>query len=147
MDNNTAPRKIEIGEDTIKDIDTTRKWTMFLAVLGFIGIGLIIIFGIFAGIFLTIFSTSEALAGLPEWSVFIFVILIGTMFVFPGLFLFRYSKYSAEAVKKLDGTCLQKAVRNLKAYFVSTGILIIMILTVYLAAIIIAGASVAHKGM
>jgi MFS family permease len=142
MENNKEPRKIEIGEETLKDINATRKWTMFLAIIGFIVFGLIIIFGIFAGVFLTIFNTSDALVGLPEWAFFIIIILLGIIYLFPVFILFRYSKQSAIAVKTLDSHELHKALKNMKAYFVYIGILIIVMLAVYLTAFIIAGVSV-----
>jgi MFS family permease len=147
MENNPDSRKIEIGEDTLRDINTTRKWTMFLAIIGFIGIGLAIIFGLFAGVFLTIFNTSDALAGFPEWSFFIMIILAGAIYLFPVFFLFRYSKHSANAVKTLDSRELHKALKNMKAYFVYIGILIIVMLIIYIVAFAIAGVSVALKGM
>jgi hypothetical protein len=147
MENIRESRKIEISEDTLKDIDTTRKWTMFLAIIGFIAVGLVIISGLFAGAFLTIFNTSEALAGFPEWSSFIIVIVVGAIYLFPVFFLFRYSKYSASAVKTLDSQELHKAMRNMKAYFAYIGILIIVMIVIYFISFVIAGASVALKGL
>jgi MFS family permease len=147
MENNPDSGKIEIGEDTLRDINTTRKWTMFLAIIGFIGIGLAIIFGLFAGVFLTIFNTSDALAGFPEWSFFIMIILAGAIYLFPVFFLFRYSKHSANALKTLDSRELHKALKNMKAYFVYIGILIIVMLAIYITAFTITGLSVALKGM
>ena len=38
-------KKIEIEQETIKHLNTTRKWAMFLAIIGFIILGLIIIIG------------------------------------------------------------------------------------------------------
>lgn len=147
MEDNPVSRKIEIGEDTLKDINTTRKWTMFLAIIGFIVIGLGIIFGLFAGVFLTIFNTSDAFVGLPEWSFFILIILAGAIYLLPVFFLFRYSKHSANAVNTLDSHELHKAMKNMKSYFAYIGILIIIMLVIYIAAFVIAGASVALKGI
>ena len=59
MDNIQEITKIEIEQDTLKDLDTTRKWTMFLAILGFIGIGVFLIVGIFAGIFFSVFNKGD----------------------------------------------------------------------------------------
>jgi len=143
MENNPENRKIEIEQETLNDLNTTRKWTMFLAILGFIAIGLMVIVGLFAGVFLSIFRTADTSLGFPEWMVFLIVIIFIVIYFIPVLFLFRFSKYTATAVRTLDNNALRKAIKNLKAYYVFTGILVIIVLSVYLIAFIAAGASVA----
>jgi hypothetical protein len=143
MENTTEIRKIEIEQDTLKDLDTARKWTLFLAILGFIGIGLLLIIGLFAGVFLSVFSTSDIPLGFPEWLVIIIVLIFAAIYFFPVLFLFRFSKHTSNAVKSLDKQEMQKAFRNLRSYFMYIGILVIVVLAVYFIAFIAAGASVA----
>jgi formate hydrogenlyase subunit 3/multisubunit Na+/H+ antiporter MnhD subunit len=143
MENNLEFKKIEIEQETLKDLNTTRKWTMFFAILGFIAIGIMIIVGLFAGLFLTVFKTGNSGLGLTEGLVFIFVLLFGVIYFFPVLYLFRFSKHTSNAVKTLDKEELHKAFKNLRAYFVYIGILVIIILSLYVIAFIAAGASVA----
>jgi len=143
MENPLEIRKIEIEEDALKDLDKTRKWTMFLAILGFIGIGLLVIFGIFAGLFLSIFNSGDTPVGIPEWLIFVIIIVLGVIYFFPVLYLFRFSKHTSNAVKNLDKQELNKAFRNLKDYYVYVGILLIIVLAIYILAFIAAGASVA----
>ena len=63
-------KKIEIGQDTLDILNTTRKWTMFLAILGFIGIGVLLGAGVVTGLFLTVFNTTETQLGFPESIIF-----------------------------------------------------------------------------
>ena len=102
METTTETRKIEIEQDTLKDLDTTRKWTMFLAILGFIGIGIIVIVGLLAGVFLTVFKTKAGGIGISEGLIFAFVLLAAVIYFFPVLYLFRFSKHTSHAVKTLD---------------------------------------------
>ena len=134
-------RKIEIGQDTLKNLNTTRKWTMFISLLGFMVIGALLILGLFTGAFLTVFNTADPDQQFPEWVSFIILILLALVLFFPVLFLFRFSKYTSEAVKTVDKQKLNKAFKNLKAYYVYTGILIITVLALYLFTIITTGAS------
>lgn len=136
-------RQIEIGQDSLKDLDTTRRWTMFLAILGFIGIGILLFTGLFAGAFLSVFKTSDMPLGFPEWLVFIMVLIFAAIYFFPVLFLFRFSRHTSNAVKSLDKLEMSKAFKNLRSYFVYIGILIIVVLAIYIVAFIAAGASVA----
>ncbi len=142
MENNSEIKKIEIEQDTLKDLDTARKWSMFLAILGFIGIGIMVIIGLFAGVFLSIFKGGNAGLGITEsLLVFIFIIVFGAIYFFPVLYLFRFSKHTSNAVKTLDKQELHKAFRNLRRYFVYIGIIIIVVLAIYVIAFVVAGAS------
>jgi hypothetical protein len=141
-------RKIEIEEKTLSHLNTASKWAMFLAIVAFIFLGLILIIGLLAGTFLSAFSTGEKGLGIPESLMFIPVLLIGVIYFFPVLFLFRFSKFAHRAIQTLDKLELNKAIKNLKACFAYIGILIIIILTLYILVLIVAGSSMAFlKGL
>ncbi|HOB86040.1 MAG TPA: DUF5362 family protein [Bacteroidales bacterium] len=146
--NGSDDRKIEIGSETIRDLDITRKWTMFLSVIGFIGTAAFLISGLFTGIFLSVFDTSREGSGIPGWISFIAIILITLLILFPVIYLFRFSKFAATAVKTGDGLKLKTAFRNLKRYYVFSGILVIIALVAYLLVIISTFSSMAFvKGL
>jgi len=141
-------RKIEIEQETLNHLNTTRKWAMFLAISGFIFLGLIIIIGLIAGTFLSAFSSGEKGLGIPESLMFVPVLFIAVIYFFPVLFLFRFSKHASHAVHKLDKLELHKAIKNLKFYFVYIGVLIILVFSLYVAILIVAGSSLAFlKGL
>jgi magnesium-transporting ATPase (P-type) len=142
MENKQEIKKIEIDHKTLKNINSTRKWTMFLAIIGFIFLGLFIVFGLITGIFLSVFKTGETGTGLPESLLFLFFFFLVTVYFLPGLFLLRFSKHAANAVHTFDKQELHKAFRSLKLYFVFVGVLIILDLMTYIAVLIADGASV-----
>jgi MFS family permease len=143
MENSTEIRKIEIDQDSLKDLDTTRKWSMFMAILGFIGIGILFIGGLIAGLFLSVFNTNSPIPGFGGPLVFIIILIFTVIYFFPVLYLFRFSKHTSNAVKTLDKIELQKAIRYLKLYYVYIGILLVVFISMYLVAFIAAGASAA----
>lgn len=140
--------KIEIEQESLKHLNTTRKWAMFLAIVGFIFLGLMIIIGLIAGTFLTAFSSGEKGLGIPAPFMFIPIILVVLIYFFPILFLFRFSKHTAHAIQHLDKLELHKGLKNLKYYFAFLGILIIAMLSLYIVILIVAGSSLAFlKGL
>jgi hypothetical protein len=145
MEINPEIRKIEIDQETLNYLNTTRKWTMFLAILGFIAIGLLLIIGVVAGVFLSAFKTAAMPAGLgfPEWLVFVVILLFAVLYFFPVFYLFQFSRHTSNAVQSLDKEEMKKAFKYLKSYYVFIGILTIVILALYFIAFIGAGASVA----
>jgi hypothetical protein len=148
MEANTEIKNIEIEGETLTQLNKTRKWAMFLAIIGFIFLGLMLIIGLIAGTFLNTFNTGEKGLGIPASLTFIPVLLIGAIYFFPVLFLFRFSKHISHAIHTLDKLEFHKAVKNLKAYFAYIGILIIIMLSIYLIILVVAGSSMAFlKGL
>ena len=141
-------RKIEIEQETLKHLNTTRKWAMFLAIIGFIILGLIVIIGLIAGTFLTAFNSGGKDLGIPESLMFVPILLLAVIYFFPVLFLFRFSKHTSHAVQTLDKLEFHKAIKNLKSCFVYIGVLLIIILSLYIVVLIVAGSSMAFlKGL
>jgi hypothetical protein len=165
METSLENKKIEIGQEGLGYLDTTRKWTMFFAILGFVVIGLMLIGGTLAGTMLKgIFSgmgnmpgidemegfegmegfdSAGAIGGLASGFMLAFIIIAATIYFFPLLFLFRFSRYTSKAIQTLDSSLLTKGLSNLKSYWMYMGILVIIFLIVYLLIFLIAGASLA----
>jgi hypothetical protein len=136
-------QKIEIGPETLKHLNTARKWAMFLAIISFILLGLVTIIGLIAGTFLKIFSGGEKSLGVPDTLMYIPLIAMALIYFFPVLFLFRFSKFSHRAILNFDTKMFHKAIKNLKYYFAYIGILIIVIFSIYIVVLIVAGSSIA----
>jgi hypothetical protein len=134
-------RKIEIDQKTLNNINSIRKWTMFLAIIGFIFLGLVVAIGLIAGTFLSAFETGKTVTGLPESLIYIIFIFLTAVYFFPGLFLFRFSKFAANAVHNTDKQELHKAIKNLKFYFAYIGVMLIIGFILYVAVLITAGTS------
>lgn len=148
METTLENRKIEIDQETLNNLNTTRKWTMFLAIIGFIFLGLFIVIGVITGTFLSAFNSGATSMGFPESLLAVIFIILAIVYFFPVLFLFRFSKLTAHAVQTLDKQVLHKAFRNLKSYFVYIGVLIIIVLIFYIVGLIVAGTSMAFlKGL
>jgi hypothetical protein len=148
MQNQKEPGRIEIGQDTLKNLNTLRKWTMFLAVSGFIFLGLILMLGIITGTFLTAFSHSDKIPGIPDALLIGSFIGLALIVFFPILFLFRFSKHASNAVSSLDGKEFHKALKYMKLFFLFLGIFLILLILAYLAAIVVFGFSTSiFKGL
>ena len=141
MDNSEEITKIEIEAETLKDLDRTRKWTMFLAILGFIGIGVLLIVGIFACIFLSVFNKGDTAHSYPGWLVCIIIIEVSVIYFFPMLYIFRFSKFLSGVAKTYDKEELKKAFKNLRSHFTYIGIMVIVMLVIYVITFLAMGAS------
>jgi cytochrome c biogenesis protein CcdA len=80
MESTSDEKKIEIGPEILSYLNSTRKWTTFLSVLGFIFLGLMIVAGLATSLFLTAFKTQEANLGIPETVMIIIFIVAGAIY-------------------------------------------------------------------
>ena len=142
METNSENRKIEIDQDGLRNLKSSIRWARFLSVLGFIFFGLLMIMGVIATLFLTIFKAGSQGAGSTEIIILIIYIVLSISSFLPAFFLLRFSKYADLAHNKLDSLELNKAIRNLKSYFFYFGLLIIVLMAVYFSVLIITGTSI-----
>jgi hypothetical protein len=141
MEEQQKNKKIEINEYILKNLNTIRKWTMFLSITGFISLSVVIVFGILTGTFLSVFSSDDPGIGLKEMIGVLGVLGMILVYMFPILFLFSFSKHAAKAAHHEDQDELNKAFKSLKYFFGSLGIFTIILLAVYVASLIFAGTS------
>ncbi|OFX87791.1 MAG: hypothetical protein A2W99_15860 [Bacteroidetes bacterium GWF2_33_16] len=110
-------------------ITETRKWAKFLAILGFVFLGLIILLGLF---FLLIGSIFGGFLGVFERVlIFLVYIAIGALYFFPVYYLFKFSFFIKKAVEKYEQKDLTIAFENLKSHYKFIGILTIVVLSLY----------------
>lgn len=147
MEPSSENNKLIIGPEAVKNLNATWKWTMFLSVLGFIFLGLLIIVGLVTSTFLNVFKSKEVNLGIPESLMIILFIVIAALYFLPVLFLFRFSRNMRDALQNNDNIKMEKAFKNLRIYFTYIGIMVIIVLSIYIAALVIAGASVSLPGM
>ncbi len=116
---------------TISFLTEIRKWVNFLAILGFVMVGIMVVFGLFAG---TIFSAmSSQMGGAMPFSSFfgIFYILIALIYFFPVLYLYKFGANLKAALARRDSKSLEAAFENLKSHYKFVGIMAIIGLSFY----------------
>ena len=134
---NPVINELEIPKTVIPVLDRTRKWANFLAIVGFIFSGLILLMGIGIGF---IFSNLPGMDELPFMpGVFgILYGIIGVINFIASLFLFRFASNLKEAIKVRNESSFLPAFTNLNNLFQLIGILTIIMLAIYGLVILIA---------
>lgn len=134
MENKTILKKLTLNENSVTNLDIIRKWSMFFSILGFIWLGLIAVFII--GFSIIPFNLPgrntmgvESLAMVP---VIIMLIVMGVLYFFPIIYLYKFAKYSKTAINDLDSESADLAFLYLKKNFQFMGILTIVVLALYI---------------
>ncbi|MDZ4824060.1 MAG: hypothetical protein SH856_11425 [Flavobacteriales bacterium] len=115
------------------------KWAKFLAIIGFIIIGLIVIVALFAGYFLS--NLSASMGGMGGGSTVmitaVYLILAVVMF-FPTLYLLHFSNHAIQASTMGNVASLTAALFNLKRCFRFIGVLYIIYLSLVVLFLLLA---------
>lgn len=124
--------KLELDNAALSHLAETRKWTMFLSILGFIFMGLMLIVVLILATAGSYYSKTgfTALTIIP-------MLLLFVVYMFPLYYLFRFSSDSKQALNKKDNGLLSRAFGYLKMHYRFMGILMIIVAGIYIIVILI----------
>lgn len=129
----TEPQnKLELSKIAINHLKETRKWANFLAILGFISIGFMVIVGLFAGAMMSMFYDDTLGVPFPSAGFTIIYFVMGLIYFFPTLYLYRFSTWIRKALLSSESGDLSQAFSNLRSLYRYLGILSIIGLAIYL---------------
>lgn len=112
----------------------TSKWTFFLAILGFIGIGFLVIISFFVG---TIFSTMPQMQEMQDMPfsfgpmLTIIYLAIAAIYFFPVYYLLQFSRKLKTALQTKNDETLTLAFEKLKSHYKFVGVFAIIIISIY----------------
>lgn len=149
MEENQSQSLFSLSIDPITKahLNETAKWARFLAIVGFIFLGLMVIAGIYLSMTVSSFesidsspygrNTSNMFAAMGV-GMMIFYVILAVIMLFPLLFLLRFANKIRHALAGNDQDVLNTSFQNLKAYFRYIGIVTIVGLAFYAIAILFA---------
>ena len=134
MENNLH---VENGENLVIDwrskefLKETAKWSKFLAILGFVGIGLMVL-----GSLVMLFAPSSLMSnGDFPFGGKIFMMLLylafAVLYYFPISYLYQFSENTKKAIENNDNNAIRDAFEFLKSHYKFMGILTIILLAFY----------------
>ncbi len=133
---NTASNSLIITETIKGYLRESAKWSFFLAIMGFIGIG----FMLLAAIIMMV-ASSFAAADATGFGAFGGVLaavylLFAVIYAFPVYYLYRYAADMKTALNSDNNEVLTSAFESLKSHHKFLGITIISIMVIYILVII-----------
>lgn len=122
----------EIGAYLIE----TAKWGKFLAIMGYITIGLLMLGGLIA---MVVFSSMDNLiyTKIPLSAMGAIYIIIGVVYFFPVNYLYKFSQNIRKGVVFNEEYTLTMGFQNLKSLFKFIGIVTIVALAIYVLIIVV----------
>ena len=138
-----SPKKLGIDETAKSFLSETAKWGKFLAIIGFVFCGLIVVVALFlffaGGTMTSVFKgMNSALAGAATGVIGFIYLLLALVYYFPSKYLYDFSVYIKQAIALEDQESLNYAFERLKSLYKFWAILMIILLSFYAFIIIFA---------
>jgi len=157
---NTPSVSAQVSAGTVEALRQTRPWVLFLAILGIIGTGMMLLGGLFILAGGAVAATQAASSagpagpgavgaglagGIMVVAAIMFIVMAG-LYLFPIIKLFKYAGAIARLTQSGAVSDLEDALQQQKSFWKFLGIMVIVIFVIYIIAIIafiIFGAGVA----
>jgi uncharacterized membrane protein YjgN (DUF898 family) len=132
---NLSVDQLVINDQTRSYLKETARWAKFLAIVGFVFIGLMALMGFF---FASAFSSMAALGSeaselpIPSTMPFVFIyFVILLLYIMPTLYLYRFADRLQTSLKNNSQSDVNAAFENLKSLFKFVGILTVIMIFIY----------------
>lgn len=131
IQNDLSNEKTElfIDEKSKRYLTEIRKWTKFLAILGFIFIGLIVLLGLILTFSGSMFGSY--MGGIERIAILIIYLLIGVLYFFPIYYLLKFAVNMKSGLEQNKQHDISVAFEFLKSHYKFIGILTIVVLGLY----------------
>ncbi|MHC2990649.1 hypothetical protein OB13_03275 [Pontibacter sp. HJ8] len=135
---NEQPQGLNINLDSKTFLLNTAKWGKFLAIVGFVFVGLMVAGGLFASTVLGAMGEGAGLGGSAMGSAFfgVFYLLFALLYFFPVLYLYKFSSKMKIALSANNEELVSESFKSLKSLFKFMGVLTIVMLVAYALALL-----------
>jgi Family of unknown function (DUF5362) len=134
--------ELHVDHNVSTYLTETAKWAKFMAIMGFIGCGFMVLFSLFIGSFLSaaFLRMGGGTAGLGYMGGFLsfIYIVIAIVYFFPCLYLYNFASKMQVALRSNDQDLLSLSFRNLKSCYRFVGILMIIVLALWVLGAVLA---------
>lgn len=132
--------EMNLNETAIGFLKESAKWSMFLAILGFVGVVFMLIAGIFMGTIMSNLPMGNEMGnrmGSNPFSMMpgliaVLYIIIAVLYFFPIYYLYKYADKTKIALQSANANMLTEGLGYLKSHHKFLGIMMIVIISLYI---------------
>jgi hypothetical protein len=129
--------ELHLNHTALDYLRESAKWSMFLAILGFVGVGFLALMAIIMTSVMSAMPETPGPFGAIKGIVSIFYIVIAIIYLIPIYYLYRYASNTKKAIFSKDSALLTEAFGALKSHHKFLGIAAIIIISLYILAAIV----------
>ena len=127
-----------LGEQGLEYLKETAKWGKFLAIVGFVIVGIIAVASLFIGAIFSNLPQGEMPIPFPSSILTVMYLLMALLYFFPTLYLYQFSTKTLDAIARKEDDLLENGLEKLKSLFKFMGIMTVIVLGFYALGFIVA---------
>lgn len=135
----TSLQDLKLTAATLKYLKTAARWAKFLALMGFVFVGLMILAGLFIGVIYNI-SESDIMMdqemSIPSLLLSFFYISLAVIMLIPNLFMNSFANKMVKSIENNDEKLLSKSFRSLKNWFLYFFLSVVVLIILYIIGLI-----------
>ena len=132
--------KLELNELAIDSLRTSAKWSTFLSIIGFIGLGFILLPALLVGSVFSTMSDNMGMAMNPMAGIMkfmpLFYVFLAAIYFFPVYYLFKYAAGMKKALNFRNSEMVAESLLYLKSHHKFLGIMTIVVISLYIVGMI-----------
>ena len=133
IDKQYTNSELTISLQTKNHLHEAAKWAYFLSIVGFVGLGLMLLGGLVA-----MFAGAAIPGASGQTGIFgIIYLIMAALYFFPTYYMFLFAQKIKAACTATSQADLEVGIENLKSFFKFVGIFTIVIISLYLLMFII----------
>ena len=130
-----------LNQQAVDALRESAKWSLFLSILGFIGIGLMLLAAVFMTSFMSMMPDQPMHGGFNPFDamkgfISVFYVILAVLYFFPIFYLYKYAKGMKQATEIHNSEMLSDALVYLKSHHKFLGITAIVVISLYILVII-----------
>jgi TRAP-type C4-dicarboxylate transport system permease small subunit len=133
LDDLSYNKRLEVNIEGYSYLLTITKWSKFLAIVGFVTIGIILL--VMIGMSIGVGALGDAFGselndGLGIFLMVFYIIILG-LYIYPVWHLYKFSQLGRQGLENNDGDLLNLGFKHLKNCFVFIGWITLILLILY----------------
>ncbi len=138
MENNysfqeATPKGLELTAFSCDFLRETVKWTKFLSIMGFIGIALMVLLGLFVGVALSMMpSANQSSLPFAPGLLSLLYLVFAAVYACPVYYLYKFSVDTKSALDSMNPNLLEEGLSYLKSHYKFVGIATIVFIALYI---------------
>lgn len=127
------PIGVAVTAATIEHLRRAKPWVRFFAVMCFIGSALLVVFGLLFAVMGSALPSMFGGSGSPGVGIGVGIayLLLALLYIFPGLYLWRYANAIDSLVQHPQSLTLEEAMKHQTAFWRFVGILSAVMISIY----------------
>lgn len=133
----TQLEQLTLNSEAKNFLRETAKWAFFLSIIGFIGIGFLVILALFSGVIFSAIPQAQSVPFDLGFAMTIAYLLFALLYFFPVYYLMQFANKMKKALSTKNDETLAESFKMLKSHYKFLGVFTVITMSLYVLIIVV----------